>query len=170
MCKQIIVINGGAGVGKDTFVEQFSKAAKKEFETDKEDVLNISTVDFVKEVAKYCGWDGTKLEWHRKFLSDLKDLLTRWDDVPYHKIKEGIEASNASFVFIHCREPEEIQKFVNGMGALTLLVRNNRIPQLTTNHADMEVENFKYNYIIDNDSTIKDLGEKAEVFLGMLLI
>ena len=39
-------------------------------------IESCSTVDFVKEVAKSCGWDGTKTLENRKFLSDLKDLLS----------------------------------------------------------------------------------------------
>ena len=53
---QIVIINGKAGTGKDTFVlmcKDILGATK---------VLNASTIDFVKEVAEYCGWDGTKTQ------------------------------------------------------------------------------------------------------------
>ena len=46
----------------------------------------ISTVDFVKEVAKFCGWNGQKTPKDRKFLSDLKNILTQWNDIPYKDI------------------------------------------------------------------------------------
>jgi len=51
MKKQIVVINGTGGSGKDTFVEFCSKYGK---------VMNFSSVDKVKEVARVIGWDGKK--------------------------------------------------------------------------------------------------------------
>ena len=66
----VVVINGSGGVGKSTFIELCREWDNRVFET--------STVDFVKEVAKMCGWDGTKTDENRKFLSDLKDLLSQW--------------------------------------------------------------------------------------------
>ena len=52
----------------------------------------LSTVDFVKEIAKKCGWDGTKDLKNRKFLSDLKDLLTNWNNVPFNKIEQQVKS------------------------------------------------------------------------------
>ena len=34
-----------------------------------------------------------------------------------------------------------------------------------SNHADQEVMNFNYDYIIDNDGTIEDLKKKANSFI-----
>ena len=52
--KQIIIINGSGGVGKDTFVEFCKKYAR---------VLNISSVDKVKEAANILtGWNGENQE------------------------------------------------------------------------------------------------------------
>lgn len=73
MNKQIFVINGSGGVGKDTFVELVSVELNdklKRFHT----VVNFSSVDKVKEIAREIGWDGRKTEKDRKFLSDLKSL------------------------------------------------------------------------------------------------
>ena len=54
MDKQVIIINGTGGSGKDTFVEYCSEFAK---------VTNISSVDKVKEAAKILvGWNGEKDE------------------------------------------------------------------------------------------------------------
>lgn len=64
----IFVINGPARTGKDTFVNIYREERKKDLVY----TYNISTVDFVKTIAKECGWDGTKDEKNRKFLSNLK--------------------------------------------------------------------------------------------------
>ena len=52
----------------------------------------LSTVDFVKEIAKKCGWKGEKDLKNRKFLSDLKDLLTNWNNVPFNKIVQQVKS------------------------------------------------------------------------------
>ena len=36
-------------------------------------VSELSTVDFVKEVARICGWKGKKDKKDREFLHDLKE-------------------------------------------------------------------------------------------------
>ena len=64
--KQVVVINGCAGVGKDTFVNCLSKYVP---------VQHISIVDGVKEVARSeFGWNGGKSEKERKFLN-LSSLI-----------------------------------------------------------------------------------------------
>jgi hypothetical protein len=68
----------------------------------------------------------------------LKDLLTKWNDVPFKKVKHEAERYNSEamaydfstdevLVFVHCREPEEIAKFVREMNAITLLIRREAI-------------------------------------------
>ena len=71
----VVVVNGSAGAGKTTFEEMCSFILGPYYRS-------RSSIDKVKEIAKNCGWDGSKDLVNRKFLSDLKDLLTEWDDVP----------------------------------------------------------------------------------------
>ena len=141
---------------------------------------NISTVDFVKQVANFCGWDGTKTLENRAFLSELKALLTKWGDVPYKKVESAAKAYEAEaeiydfstkdvLIFVHCREPKEIDKFVTRMGAKTLLIRraateNNE----QSNSSDMDVFNYKYDYVIENNGTLEELEDKAIAFLKEL--
>ena len=58
----------------------------------KEVVGNISTVDYVKEIATECGWDGTKTPENRKFLSDLKRVLTEWNEKPLRETVAAVDA------------------------------------------------------------------------------
>lgn len=137
----------------------------------------ISTVDFVKEVAKFCGWDGQKRPQDRKFLSDLKDILTQWNDIPYKDITSSYERDKEIWkqlgyneedclYFIMCREPKEIQKFVDRMGAKTLIVRRSEVEDAhQSNHADAEVFNFEYDIHIENHGTVEDLKERARDFV-----
>lgn len=137
----------------------------------------VSTVDFVKEIAEKCGWDGEKTPKNRKFLSDLKDLLTEWDNIPYKKILkekrlyelpfEQVEIpTDDCFFFIHCREPEEIQKFVDGIGAKTILIQRESVDKLQqSNHADENILKYRYDIIITNNGDLKELKDRAHKFL-----
>ena len=169
---KIVIINGTGGAGKDTFVSMCRDVLGAER------IYNISTVDFVKEVATMCGWDGTKTPTNRKFLSDLKDLLTEWNDVPLKKIMADAISCSAcaeilgeldrSVLFIHCREPKEIEKLVNAFKdeVVTLLIRREAAENVEQiNHADNDVLNYSYDYTIYNDSTLSWLRNEAMLFL-----
>lgn len=135
-------------------------------------------VDFVKEIAYQCGWNGEKTAKNRKFLSDLKDLLTDWDNIPFQKAIQEIklfkfdlnyyDVLDKGIVFIMCREPKEIEKFEK-LGAKSVLIRRAAVEfEQQSNHADSEVLNHKYDYIIENNGTIDELKEKAKEFLKNL--
>jgi hypothetical protein len=128
-----------------------------------------STVDFVKEIATQCGWDGTKTLENRKFLSDLKDLLTQWDDVPYKMIVNHINSLPTTqdwLVFVDCREPAEIQKLKEHLNATTIIIRREEVEDNeVSNHADDQVFNYTYDVAIMNDSDIIHLEDKARKFI-----
>lgn len=159
--KVIVVINGMGGCGKDTFISYVEKYAK---------VFNFSSVDKVKEIATMVGWTGKKEEKDRKFLSDLKKLTTEYNDMAFNSVKEAVDkfnCSNDEIMFIHIREPEEIERAVKFFGAKTLLIRRDDIKTITSNYSDASVENYNYDYIIDNNS-LEDLLSKAEKFVDDL--
>lgn len=161
--KYIIVINGLPRSGKDTFVHLVSRYAM---------TSNFSSIDFVKEVAKYAGWNGEKDGKSRLFLSELKELLSRYDDIPYKKTKEEVEwfmeQKDQELLFVHIREPNEIQRVVSNFGAKTLLVRRLNNQQVVSNDSDKYIENYKYDYILNNDSNIESLDKKAKGFVKYL--
>lgn len=163
------VVNGRAGSGKTSFEELAMKYADAPS-------MNVSTIDFVKQVAYMCGWDGTKTPHNRKFLSDLKDLLTNWEDVPYKMVEKSIlefkrglmernyDSTNA-IVFMDCREPVEIDKLKSRLGAKTVFIDRKIDSYEPSNHADAEVENYEYDIIIDNNGDLHDLRLAVANFL-----
>ena len=167
---KIVVINGAPRSGKDTFVG-FCLDWLKEYG------FAFSTVDYVKDIARECGWNGEKTPKDRKFLSDLKDLLAEWNDVPYQMLRREIakvrllaEQYNIDhdkfIIFIHCREPQEIQRFVEEYDAITVLVRRFEVENLEqSNHADSEIFNYKYDIEVMNNSTLDELKNTAKTFL-----
>lgn len=183
--KKVIIINGSGGVGKDAFakrvIEETLKLAKRVVPVENEDYCvdpevfykrnNISTIDCVKNIAKMFNWNGEKSEKDRKMLSDLKDLMTVYNDYPFKCIT--IQISNwlhcvgcmydHSFLFVHCREPKEIERIKNQFpnDTFTLLVQNPKVAKVTGNHADREVENYNYDFTVVNDSDLRALRKVA---------
>lgn len=157
MKKIAIVINGAGGVGKDTLCD----LAAKHFR-----VFNVSSITPIKEIAASCGWDGTKDDKARKFLSDLKRLCIEYNDYPTVWAKNKYDeflASDNEVMFLHIREGSEIEKFVKATDgeAKTLLVRGGARMTKSAygNVSDDEVENYSYNYYFVNDRSL----EEAEV-------
>ena len=159
----VIIINGPAGSGKTTFCEYCIEEGKKIGI----DVANISTVDYVKEVAKFCGWDGSKSEKDRAFLSELKSALTKWNEIPNKKIKEITDQRQKKnqLTFVHCREPQEIRKLVQLTNAQTLYFDNNRVKPISSNDSDKNVENYIYNIYLHNNWDLECLRELAKYFV-----
>lgn len=195
----IIVINGSGGKGKDTFAKLCLELTYKNKNIDDKDILitlkedilntlenmknnklkkmcNIDSVYLVKNLATMAGWDGTKTENNRKFLSDLKDLLSNWNDVPYKETIKNINIAikninnfnnGDGLIFVHSREPKEIQRYVNYFGSNTchtLLVKNPNVSAILSNHADKNVENYHYDFIVYNNKDLNSLKEKAKLF------
>lgn len=161
---KIFIVNGTGGSGKTTFEKMVETIAEQEGY----DIRIVSTIDYVKGMARHFGWDGGKSLNDRRFLSDLKDALTRWKDVPYQNIKETLEAfdfiGQIDAVFIDCREPEEIARFVKDYNAITILVQ--RGESITYgNHADDNVRNYQYDIVIDNSRGLDELNQEAKLFV-----
>jgi hypothetical protein len=105
-------------------------------------------------------------------------VLTEWDDIPYRRTRIEIEdfeekmykmggkyAEN-SVMFIHCREPKEIERFVEEFNAETLLIRRELAEEKNwENASDKGVLDYPYDYVVRNEGTLDDLRESAQVFL-----
>lgn len=176
MSYKIIIVNGTGGAGKTTFENYCMDYLGKD------NCYIFSTIDFVKHLAKECGWNGEKTLEARKFLSDFKDFLsdTYMGDLTYQDVKKKIlgvlfrynqcEANTDNLVFfVDAREPEQIKTFVETLDAKTVLIRNEKQEQMeTSNHADRDVLQFDYDWIINNNGTLEELKEKARVFCQLI--
>lgn len=100
MDKLVVIINGSGGVGKDTVCE----AAAAFWKT-----RNISSITPILQVARAAGWDGVKTPASRRFLSELKQSCSEFNDLPFRYCTEQLEAfrrSDEQLLFVHIREPE----------------------------------------------------------------
>lgn len=162
---KIYVVNGAPESGKthfERYIQQHTEIP----------CFIYSTIDFVKDLAKLAGWDGTKTPKNRAFLSNLKDLLTEWNDIPFMKTKEYIQniqqlKPNQDLIFfIDVREPREIEKMKQQLGAKTVCIRRFSAEQaIPSNHADSNVLEYEYDHYIFNNSTLENYNINIEFFM-----
>lgn len=170
---KIICVNGAPGSGKTTIENLCCDMLKGHGKI-------ASTVDFVKKVALYAGWNGQKDLKGRKLLSDLKDILTEYNDIPIKQIEKeirvwkdelenfGINLNNC-VMFCDVREPSELQKMKNYFNARCVLIRRPSVENLpTSNHADANINLFDYDYVLINDCKYLELEEKCNNLLNWI--
>ena len=143
-------------------------------------VSELSTVDFVKEVARICGWKGKKEKKDREFLHDLKEAMEKWDNIPNKKVIEDAENIIKNYLglnhlsFVNIREPQSIESFsqlVMEQGYETpikILMESN----MSSNEVDsivQEIKSIKYDKIYKNNGTLKDLANTAGDFIEEII-
>ena len=160
---KILIVNGKPRCGKSLFCQTaYEKRGL---------VYSWSTIEEVKLLAQQLGWDGKKDEAGRKFLSDLKDILTNYNDLPYrfveNKLKEieefykGTPYEDGLLFLIMTREPKEIERWENEHGARSLIIVRSGLKKEWGNHADNEVYNHDYHYMIYNNRDLE--GWKKQI-------
>lgn len=166
--KKIFVQNSNGGSGKDTFAGFIGKYIS---------TIKYSIVDLPKEAAQILGWDGGKTEKDRKFLSDIMDLSTEYNDAPFKDVlslvtdfKNSKDLAEYEVLIIDMRDPKDIGRAVETFNAKTILIRNPSVKKIESNHADRDVENYNYDYIIENDGTLEQLEKTAKLFIKKMVL
>lgn len=172
--KLIVVINGPAGVGKDTLIEEYAKKTKNS-------IYNYSTIDYFKEIAKKdFGWNGIKDEKGRRLLSEIKRISVEYNDFPTEltmkKIRalSEIEYKNDVVMFVHIREQEETKKLINNLlkenyNAKSLYIYTTReIESVKSNNSDDYASDWRnglndYNALIVNDDLDCAVDELSKI-------
>ncbi len=166
--KKIYIQNSNGGSGKDTFAGFIGKYIP---------TIKYSIVDLPKEAAQILGWDGGKTEKDRKFLSDIMDLSTEYNDAPFKDVlslvtdfKNSKDLAEYEVLIIDMRDPKDIGRAVEAFNAKTILIRNPSVKKIESNHADRDVENYNYDYIIENDGTLEQLEKTAKLFIKKMVL
>lgn len=173
----LVLINGHAGVGKDTFVEFCKNYAEKEKSCK---VYNIHRSDAPKMALQTLGWNGKKDEDTRKLLKEMvdfmekKDLLNRYLDTQL----ESSRAMNpcGSIVFYHVRDPEVIyslmEKYIDNpmIRSISLLVKREIEKPAEPNDWWGDLEKAEYTMTVQLPSQDLDTSRKiAETLVDFLL-
>ncbi len=146
----VFIVNGYPRSGKDTFYKILNGAYN---------VMLYSTVDTPKRILKIMGWSGEKTPEFRKALSDLKDMYTNLFNGPFIEAIGMITTNEeCDAIVVMCREPGEIDKLKKwcdkyDVSCYTVFINRTTTEKLT-NHADKNVEEYKYDIYIDNTGTL----------------
>jgi len=169
MDKIVIVINGEAEVGKDTLCD----FVISEFYAEK-----ISSITPIVQIAKENGWDGTKDNKSRKFLSDLKRAFIDFNNLPTTYLCKEFERfldGENDILFVHIRESDQISEFMdkikNACACCSLLVSDRvyKKPACWGNESDDFVDSYGYDYRYQNRKPLEDAREDfLEFFQGIL--
>ncbi len=176
----VIILNGYPLSGKDTFCE----FAETEYET-----INYSTVDTVKDIATWMGWDGEKTPANRAMLSDLKDFFVKWFDGTFKEMTELItnecedvwkaekEDYKVDFIFLHIREPEEISRMYiwctqNDVKCYRVCINRKLVVEEEeyTNHADKNVNGTIYDAYLGNGGSLDEFKSLTLEFLRDIVV
>lgn len=170
----VYIINGYGGCGKSSFIKYCKEYCDKYTDNI---VIELSTIDWPKQVAQYCGMGNKKTEEDRRLLKDLKDALERFDGSPSNKVIEKIQQyynlnlKNCIF-FVNIREPDKIEEFKEKtkkylkLNCKTILILNPNIKPIISNDADKYVTYYKeYDLTIENRKELKDLKDMAKRFI-----
>lgn len=178
MNKQIFILNGTAGAGKDTFANMLNEYIPTK---------HISSITPVKEVAKVLGWNGDKTPEYRSFLCDTKKYLNSKGDFICSYLDAQVEDfrkdDKTRVLLIDIREPDEIKKAVYKYDAKTILIEQqpkyktetvssiggvplytHTIPVANSNTADSGVNNYAYDYKVLNNGTLEDFKKNVKDF------
>lgn len=160
--KQVYIINGSGGVGKDAFISLVEEYIGSEH----------AFKDSYVRLAKYMLEQSDikvdyKNEKVRKLLADMTKLLEEFGDFPMADVQSGYECfldCEACAMFIAIRDPKQIKRAVEMFDAKTILVTNKYVEPITSNEADAHVADYDYDIYIKNDGTLDELREAAYEF------
>lgn len=162
MNKQIFILNGTAGAGKDTFANLLNEHYPTK---------HISSITPIKNVAEALGWSGEKTPEYREFLCEMKKFVNSKGGFIWNYLDKEVEDfrrdNKTQILLIDIREPDEIKKAVKRYSAKTILItgRERDIKMVLSNSADREVSRYdNYDYKIYNDSNLNFLKLKTELF------
>lgn len=159
--KIVFIINSSGGVGKDTLINIVSKYYL---------TINVSTIDIVRKAGNMLGCIN-KTEDDRQFLSKLKELADEYYKHSINYVMQQYESfinSKYNIMFIHCREPHNIDEIKSHIpNCKTLLVTNKNVKHINSNKSDGNVYKYNYDYTINNDGSIEELEDKVKKMFGV---
>ena len=181
---KVVIINGTPMAGKDTFVDLATKYCDMD---ESANILNLSSVDLIKEMLYGFGWDGDKTNNIRDIISKIKQIWINAQNGPTMFLINNImnfhqmHQMEDNIVFCHIREPEEINKLCKalvgfdavGIDVMTLFIIRNTDNIDITSMIDADnpdiISNYHYDMIINNDGDLVQFDEKVIKFINELL-
>lgn len=162
--KRVLLINGCAGAGKDTFVKCLNEIVP---------TYHYSIVDCVKDILSPVDNGMHKTEKYRKLVSDVKLALESYNDYPYRNVTSVVcdffnDDLPHELLCIDMREPHNIERAKKDFNALSILVEQDGVKPILSNVGDASVYESSYNFTVNNSSDLKNLKREAERLVGWL--
>ncbi len=166
----VILINGKAGVGKDTFVNYC-----KEFVNENNlDVIveNLHRSDLPKKALRLIGWDGNKTIEARELLVKLTDFGENFGMTYDYLVNylSTLEEGKSKLIFYHVRDPESIEKLKNHLRSYNVWPMTLLITRYTE---DIEpdvwgIEDYNYDFKFELNS-LEYSKVSAEAFVESIM-
>lgn len=166
--RYLIVVNGFAGSGKDTFCDYCEDYL---YRKDKTLCIKHSS-DFAKTVLCYMDWDGEKTPEIRKLLADIVAFGERTGFNLKNLFQFIDKNKKLGVIFYHERNPKEIQKIVDyykcsqNITVLTVFV-NRKVNEIEEDR--WNIRSFGYDVTIMNNETLEELEKRAKYFCDFWL-
>lgn len=170
----LVLINGHAGVGKDTFVSYCKAYA----EMRNCSVYNFHRSDRPKKVLKLLGWDGTKDLESRGLLKHMVDFMEGKGllNKILNQILEHVNHEpNQGIVFYHVRDPKVMYALMDeyidkeAIRPISLLVKRD-LPQPEEPGEWWDIEDAEYNMTLQlPENDLERTKEAAIAFVDFLL-
>lgn len=175
----LVLINGHAGVGKDTFVTFCKEYAELEGNTK---VYNIHRSDYPKIALQTLGWDGEKDEETRALLKhmvdymELKGLLDEYLQEQIFASTRVNPRTNDIIIFYHVRDPEVmynlLDEYLENQFArpISVLIQRDLNKNNEPNDWWGDLENADYCMTVKlPNNSFDDMRELAKEFVDFLL-
>lgn len=105
----------------------------------------------------------------------MKQLTTIYSDMSYNDVAEKVDAFynddiKEKIMIIDMREPDDIIRAVCEFDAISIFIKNDNVPEITSNEADANVEDCWYDYYITNNGTIEEFEKIIKAFYYNILM
>lgn len=159
--RKVWIVNGSPRSGKDTFCDYVARALPDDVKA-----KTFSTIDALRNIACLCmGYnESDKSPEGRRFLSELKRITTEYNNLSFNETKRIVE-NCTGVLFIHCREPKEIDK-IKALDSSIQTVFVERGSRVWGNASDDDVDKYIYDIYVSNTGTLDDLRDKAKEFVS----
>lgn len=166
MAEIVVLVNGRAQAGKDTFVSFVRHELEQKGYYS---VYNRSKTDPTREALEKLDWGGNKTDYVRDIMKQLVNFADRTGrNTRYFQSTVDLLSG---IVFFHVRDLYSISEYRQiakkaGSSVITLFVHRNAAKAKDQQWSDLE--DYKYDYRVLNNSTLKDLQKEAELFATLL--
>ncbi|TCU34049.1 hypothetical protein [Rhizobium azibense] len=172
--KVIVIVNGYPLSGKDTFTD----LAGELFANFGWGAYAMSSIDFIKKITKDAGIsEEPKTPEKRALWAELKAAFEKYDRFSSRQTMQRMEHQmfqsprEKQIGFIHVREPEAIafMKTIAPCEFVTVLVDRPDAERVMSNAADRDVENYPYDYVINNKFDLAALKSTTQNFVQEII-